>query len=143
MSTTTTVLSEVFSFMATRKQLLIDGKWQDAASGKTFKVENPANGDDIAEVAYGDKTDIDLAVKSARKAFDTGAWGKTSASARAKMLWKLADLIDTHATELAQLESLDNGKSCGVAKAADVPLASEIFRSIACKRSSRLKSPYI
>jgi phenylacetaldehyde dehydrogenase len=111
--------------------MLIDGQWVAAQSGKTFDVFNPATGEVLARVAEGDRTDIDRAVKAARKAFESGQWSKMTASARSKLLWKLADLIEANADELAQLESLDNGKPVAVAKGADVPLAAELFRYMA------------
>jgi phenylacetaldehyde dehydrogenase len=111
--------------------MLIDGQWVAAQSGKLFDVFNPATGEVLARVAEGDRADIDRAVKAARAAFESGPWHTMTASARARLMWKLADLIDAHTDELAQLESLDNGKAFGVAKAADVPLAAELFRYMA------------
>src|SRR5574337_527527 len=90
-------------------QLLIDGKWQDAISGKRFETLNPATGEAITAVAEADKADIDLAVKAARKAFEEGPWPKMNASERGRLLNRLADLIEAHKEELAALESLDNG----------------------------------
>src|SRR5581483_3974853 len=75
--------------------------------------------------------DIDLAVKAARKAFDEGAWRKMTASERGRLMWKLGDLIEQHLEEFAYLESLDNGKPLTVARAADVPLAIDLFRYMA------------
>ena len=75
--------------------------------------------------------DIDAAVKAARNAFDNGPWRRMTPSERGKLMWKLADLIDAHTEELAQLESLDNGKPLAVARAADVPLAADILRYFA------------
>lgn len=79
----------------------------------------------------GDRTDIDLAVAAARRAFDTGAWGRISPSDRGKFLWKLADLVERDLEELAELESLDNGKPFAVARVADLPLAVDMFRYMA------------
>ena len=81
-----------------------------AVSGKTFATLNPATGEAICQVAEGDKADVDLAVKAARKAFETGPWPKMSAGERGRLLNKLADLIEENKEELAALESLDNGK---------------------------------
>src|SRR3954469_2222565 len=99
--------------------LLINGKWQDSVSGKTFETINPATGEVICNVAEGDKADIDLAVAAARKAFESGPWPKMSAAERGRLLNKLADLIEQNADELARLESLDNGKPIRDAQAAD------------------------
>jgi len=120
--------SSVTGFVAKTGKLLINGKWVEAASGKTFATYNPATGEVLANVAEGAKEDIDRAVKAARAAFETGPWSKISASERGRLLWKLADLLEKHTEEFAQLESLDNGKPLKVARAADVPLAVDHFR---------------
>src|SRR5208337_1649124 len=91
-------------------KLLINNKWVDAASGKTFPTINPSTGEVIAHVAEADAADVDKAVAAARAAFDRGAWRKMSAAGRGVLMNKLADLIEKHADELAQLEALDNGK---------------------------------
>src|SRR5207248_1510995 len=103
----------------------------NAASGKTFPSYNPATGEVLAQVAEGDRTDIDLAVRAARYAFDQGPWRRMTASERGRMIWKLADLLEQHTEEFAYLESLDNGKPLTVARAADVPLAVDLFRYMA------------
>src|SRR6478672_9246703 len=121
----------VKSFVKERRKLLIDGKWVDAASGKTFPVENPATGEVIADAAEGDKKDVDRAVKAARRAFESGAWPRLSPSDRGRLVWKLGDLILENLEELAELESLDNGKPITVARAADVPLAADLFHYMA------------
>src|SRR5580698_4028561 len=88
------------------QQMLIDGRWVNSVSGKTFATTNPATGETICQVAEGDKADIDLAVKAARKAFETGDWPKMSAAERGRLLYKLADAIEAHQDELARLETL-------------------------------------
>src|SRR5437870_11730665 len=103
------------------RPLLIGGKWVDSVSGKTFPTVNPATGETICQVAEGDKADVDLAVKAARKAFETGPWPKMNASERGRLLHKLADLIEQHQEELAALETLDNGKPLRDSVAADLP----------------------
>src|SRR5271167_1920403 len=131
MATATQVVpltDNVSRFVAKTRQMFINGKWVDAASGKTFPTYNPATGDVLANVAEGDKEDINRAVAAARAAFDSGPWSKATPSKRAKLMWKLADLIEKHAEEFAQLESLDNGKPVNVARAADVPGTVEMFR---------------
>src|SRR5919201_2976979 len=90
--------------------LFIGGRWLDSVSGKTFATTNPATGETICQVAEGDRADVDLAVKAARKAFEEGPWRKMSARERGRLLNKLADLIEKNQDELATLESLDNGK---------------------------------
>src|SRR6516225_12087598 len=104
------------------QMLLIGGKWQPSASGKTFPTTNPATGEVICQVAEGDKADVDLAVKAARRAFEDGPWPKMNASERGRLLNRLADLIEQKSEELAALESLDNGKPYCDSAAADVPL---------------------
>ena len=111
--------------------MLIDGKLVSASSGKTFPVYNPATGEVICEVPEGDHVDVDKAVHAARRAFDSGAWSSVSPSQRGQLLWKLADLLEKHTDEFAELESLDNGKPVSVARVADVPLAVDLFRYMA------------
>jgi phenylacetaldehyde dehydrogenase len=121
----------VTRYVAKTRQMLINGKWVDAASGKTFPTYNPATGEVLANVAEGDKEDINRAVAAARAAFDTGPWSKITPSQRGKLIWKLADLIEQHAEEFAQLESLDNGKPLAIARIADIPGTIDMFRYMA------------
>jgi phenylacetaldehyde dehydrogenase len=119
------------NFLGRRSQLLIDGKLVDSASGKTFPVFNPSTGHLLAHVAEGEAEDIDRAVKAARRAFDDGPWSRTSPAERGKLLWRLADLLEQHAEEFAQLESIDNGKPVAMARIADIPGSIELFRYMA------------
>ena len=119
--------SPVTQFIGQPRKLFIDGKWVSAQSGKTFAVENPATGEEIARVAEGDKADIDIAVKAARRAYESGAWPSMTPSARGRLIHRIGDLILEHLDEFAELESLDNGKPVSVARAADVPLAADMF----------------
>ncbi len=91
--------------------LFIGGKWLDAVSNKTFPAINPATGETICQVAEGDKADIDLAVKAARKALESGPWKKMDAVDRGRLMFKLADLIEKEAGELAILEAHNCGKT--------------------------------
>jgi phenylacetaldehyde dehydrogenase len=127
---TVTLDRDVEAFVATPRQLFINGQWRDAASGKTFETPNPATGETLARVAEGDVEDINRAVRAARKAFE-GPWGAMTPSERGRLIWRIGDLILEHADELAQLESLDNGKPFAVARAADVPLAADLFHYMA------------
>ena len=111
-------------------QLFIDGKWVDAESGKTFTTPNPATGATLAEVAEGDKADIDKAVAAARKAFD-GKWSKLSARDRGRMIYKLAQLIESRIPELAALETADNGKPIKETTYVDLPQVVENFEYFA------------
>jgi aldehyde dehydrogenase (NAD+) len=106
----------------------IGGKWIPAVSGKTFETIHPATEEVICEVAEGDKEDVNLAVEAAREAFDTGPWSKIDARDRGHFLNRLADLIEEESEELAALETLDNGKPIGDARAADIPLVIDCLR---------------
>jgi phenylacetaldehyde dehydrogenase len=118
-------------FISKKHQMLINGKWVDSASGKKFPTYNPATGEVLAEIAEGDREDINRAVSAARAAFDTGPWRKMTPSERGQLIWKLADLLEENLEEFAEVESLDNGKPLKVARAADVPLAVDLFRYMA------------
>jgi phenylacetaldehyde dehydrogenase len=121
----------VSSFVSQTRKMLINGKWVEAASGKTFDTYNPATGEVLARIAEGDREDINRAVKAARAAFETGRWSQLTASERGRLIWKLADLLEENLEEFAELESLDNGKPLKIARAADVPLAVDLFRYMA------------
>jgi aldehyde dehydrogenase (NAD+) len=110
-------------------KLFIGGKWVDATDGKTFKSYNPSNGEFLATCAEAGKEDVDLAVKAAKKAFET--WKDVSPQERAAMLLKIADLIDANNERLAMIETLDNGKPIRETSAIDVPLSSDHFRYFA------------
>ncbi|HVF68112.1 MAG TPA: aldehyde dehydrogenase family protein [Pyrinomonadaceae bacterium] len=111
-------------------QLFIDGKWVDAESGKTFTTPNPATGATLAEVAEGDKADIDKAVAAARRAFE-GAWSKVSARDRGRMMYKLAQLIESKISDLAAIETADNGKPIKETTYVDLPQVVENFEYFA------------
>jgi len=123
--------NSVAEFLSKPRKMFINNQWVDSASGKTFPVYNPATGEVLAKVAEGDREDINRAVKAARKAFDSGPWNDMTASERGRLIWKLGDLLEQHAEEFSQLESLDNGKPLSVARAADIPLAIDLFRYMA------------
>src|ERR1700722_6599932 len=129
MATATTAMEPNVKISATK--LLINGQWVSSASGKTFPTINPSTGQVITQVAEADAPDVDKAVSAARAAFEKGAWRKMSASQRGILMYKLADLIEKHTDELAQLEALDNGKPYYVAKAADVALTVACYRYFA------------
>jgi phenylacetaldehyde dehydrogenase len=125
------ISSFVARFLSSPKRMLIDDNWVGALSGKTFEIKNPATGDTIAHVAEGDKADIDRAVEAARRAFESGPWSAMTPSERSKILWRIGDLLSKYADELAELESLNNGKLVSVARVADVPLSADIFHYMA------------
>jgi phenylacetaldehyde dehydrogenase len=122
---------KVKTFLGREHKLLIGGKWIAARAGKSFETYDPGTGRVIARVAEGEAADIDLAVQAARAAFDGGAWGRVTASDRGRMIWKLGDLIEQHAAELAELETLNNGKPLASALRGDVPLSADMFRYMA------------
>jgi len=111
-----------------RHQLFVDGAWRDAASGETFETVSPRDGSVLAHVARGADADIDLAVRSGRRAFDDGRWSRLAPGDRKAVLLRLADLIDAHVEELALTDALDGGKLIGDTLGVDVPGSAAIFR---------------
>ena len=109
-------------------KLLIDNRWVDAASGRTFATVNPSTGEEICQVAEADAEDVDRAVRAARHAFERGPWRNMPASERGRLLLRLAELIESHSSELARLEALDNGKPVSVATAVDVAKTAACYR---------------
>ena len=119
-------------FLAEPKKLLIGGEWKDAADGRTFESLDPATGEAIAQVAQAGPQDVDAAVRAARTAFADGSpWRKLPAAGREQLLKALADLVEEHAQELAELESLDNGKPLTYARQIDIGLTTSHFRYFA------------
>ena len=125
------ILPEVAAWLGRPKHNLIGGKWVPAASGKAFDVFNPADASVIARVPDSEREDISRAVAAARRAFDSGPWRRMTPSERGRLVWRIGDLILEHADELAELESLDNGKPRAVARVADVPLTADLFHYMA------------
>lgn len=110
-------------------QLFINGEWRDASDGATIKTYNPATGEVLAEISDASKEDVDEAVNSGRKAFES--WSKTTPVERANILNKIADIITENAEHLATVESMDNGKPIRETLGADIPLAADHFRYFA------------
>ena len=123
--------SAATKYLAKKHKLLIDGKWVDAKSGKTFEVEDPATQEIIAHVPAGDKADIDAAVAAARRALETGPWSRILPDKRSRLVWRLGDLLEQHADEFAELEALDNGKPVTNARRDDVQGSINMFRYMA------------
>jgi phenylacetaldehyde dehydrogenase len=119
------------AFLGRAGKMLIDGQWVSAASGETFDAIDPATEQVICKVAAGDKADVDKAVRAARKAFEDSAWSRMRPVERERLLLKLADLIEQNLEELAQLESLDNGKPVFFARIVDVAGTVDFFRYMA------------
>jgi aldehyde dehydrogenase (NAD+) len=109
-------------------QLLIDGKFVNSASGKTFDTFNPATEEKIASIQEAGKEDVELAVRAARKAFDQGPWRRMAASERGRLINKLADLIEKNFDELSALEALDTGKTVNSARKNDIPIVIKTLR---------------
>src|SRR6266478_22810 len=108
-------------------QLLIDGQWVEGA--KKFDTINPATGEILTQIAEGSSADVDRAVDAARRAFQdrNGPWRKLSASERGRLIWKLADLIEKNIEELAELETLDNGKPIFESRYVDMPMVVDVL----------------
>ncbi len=119
---------KVEKFLQGTKKLYINGQFVESKSGKTFNSYNPATGEVLATVYEAQAEDIDEAVKAARKAFDEGPWSKMNPAERSRLMYKLADLMEENKEELAQLETLDNGKPIRETTHADIPLAIEHMR---------------
>ncbi len=115
-------------FLSRRHQLFIDGKWVPAQSAETLTVLDPSTGKPLAEVAAGDRADVDLAVRAARGAFQSGPWPSMSHAERGRRISRLADLIERDADEIALLESLDGGNPLRSTRHVDVAMAIESLR---------------
>jgi acyl-CoA reductase-like NAD-dependent aldehyde dehydrogenase len=113
------------------QHLLIDGKRQAAITGETFEVLNPATGETLARVARANAADVDLAVSSARRAFENRVWRQMSANDRTNLLLRLADLIEKEADDLAVLECLNNGKPAHLTRLVEVEGSIKTFRYFA------------
>ncbi len=119
---------KVKKFLEGKKELFINGEFVPSSSGREFEVYNPATEEVLANVSEAQADDIDKAVSAARVAFEEGEWPKLSAAERSHLIYKFADLIEKNREELAQLESLDNGKPYSVALADDIDGTAEHFR---------------
>lgn len=118
-------------FLKADKRLLIGGKWLAAQSGKTFDTIDPSNGKTLAKLPLAGKSDVDAAVSAAKAALTSGAWPSMTPNERGKILWKMAELIEANIDELAELETLDQGKPLYVGRWAEIPGAAEQFRFFA------------
>lgn len=123
-------------------KLLIDGRWCDAADGKTIAVYDPATEEKIADIAAASAADIDRAVKAAHRTFESSAWQRMRPLDRGRLLERLALLVERDAEELARLETLDNGKPYGVSRNVDMKFAVDALRYYA-GWSSKMAGEYI
>ncbi len=109
-------------------QLLINGEWVDSADRSRTTLVNPASEETLCEVATATPQDVETAVASSRAAFDSGPWSKLDGGARAKLLWKVADLVERDATEMARLETMNQGKPIFESSKIEVPFVASLFR---------------
>lgn len=123
--------AKVAAFLKRGHRLLIGGEWVEPAESAQIAVFDPATGEQIAAVAAAGPADVDRAVAAAREAFERGPWRRMSGASRAKLIWTLSDLLLLHADELAELETLDNGKPQHDTRAVDLPVSSEMLRYFA------------
>ena len=119
-SQTVRPLDSVTAFLGRQHGLYIDGAWVAARGEGSLPVYNPATGTQIAATADADASDVDRAVQSAHKAFTSGVWSRRLPAERERILLRYADLLEQHAEELAQLETLEQGKSIAIARAFEV-----------------------
>jgi acyl-CoA reductase-like NAD-dependent aldehyde dehydrogenase len=124
-------------------RLLIDGQWQEASTGARFDVVNPADGSTIGSASEASRADVDAAVAAAQRAGDDASWKALSPAARARILWRIGDLIDANADELARLETLDQGQPYSVSRNINIPNAAEHFRYYAgwCTKIEGVTTP--
>ncbi|KXU38383.1 aldehyde dehydrogenase [Ventosimonas gracilis] len=124
----TTDFHQVAKALSFETRAFIDGKYVNAASGKTFATVNPATGRELAQVASCADEDVDRAVSAARRAFEAGSWSRMAPRERKKILLKFADLIEANLGELALLETLDCGKPISDSNEVDLPDTIETLR---------------
>ncbi|SBS73641.1 putative aldehyde dehydrogenase DhaS [uncultured Microbacterium sp.] len=130
--TETALLPQVADFLRSPRRLLIDGEWRDAADGRTFSSIDPGTEAVAATVAQAGVADIDAAVAAARRAFEDGSdWSRFTPRRRARLLWQMADLLESRAEEFAQIEAVDSGKPFAAVRDGDVQTAAELFRYFA------------
>ena len=131
MKTSGVVSDATRAFLAAPKKMLIGADWVDAADGTRFDVRDPATGEVFTQVPAGAAPDIDRAVRAARAAFEGGAWAAASPAQRERLLLALADKVEANAQQLAEIESLDNGKSVMLARHVDMAMAVDFLRYMA------------
>lgn len=109
-------------------RMLIGADWADAASEHVMQAIDPATGAILGTFPEAGSIDVERAVAAARQSFDAALWRGMTPAARGKILWRIGELIDAHIEELAELETLDQGKPIGIARYAEIPGAAEQFR---------------
>ena len=117
--------------LARKPALFINNEWVNSTHGATVVVEDPSTGAEIARIVDASNADVDRAVTAARAAFDDGRWSNLPPGKRERIINKLADCIEAHAAEFAELEAIDNGKPVGMATVVDIPAAADHLRYMA------------
>ncbi|MFK7733036.1 MAG: aldehyde dehydrogenase, partial [Pseudomonadales bacterium] len=128
MSQTYEISDAVKSRLASEQHLLLDGSWQAASDGSSTPVYDPSSGSEMTRAAAATEADAEAAVQAARRSFDDASWRGLTPSARAKVLWRVADLLEEHGDEIAELEMLDAGKPYAGARHGEIPFAADCFR---------------
>nr|WP_290566995.1 aldehyde dehydrogenase family protein [Algiphilus sp.] len=118
----------VTRFLKGPLKMLIGGEWVDAQSGETIDVFDPATGERLGAVPSAGEADVDKAVRAARTAFESGPWRSMQPAERGRIVWRIGELLLENAAELAEIESIDNGKPAAIAQAADIPIAADVFQ---------------
>lgn len=131
MTQTIKISNKVAAFLKGTKKLFINGEFVESSSGKTFETYNPANGEVLAYVSEAQAEDVDKAVTAAKRAFEEGPWSRMSAADRGRLMYKLAELIEKNKQELAEIDTLDNGKPINEVLGNDIPNAVGQFQYFA------------
>lgn len=119
---------EVTRYLCETRPLLVDGRWIGQTTGGLLEIVDPATGAGVARAAAAGRREVDAAVAAARRTFDDGTWRRLTPAARARVLWHVGELIEAHGEELAQLETLENGKPYLGMRDGEIPFAAECFR---------------
>jgi phenylacetaldehyde dehydrogenase len=117
--------------LARKPALFIDNQWVTSTHGATLAVEDPSTGQEVSRIVDASDADVDRAVAAARAAFDDGRWSNLPPNKRERIMQKLADLLEAHAAEFAELEAIDNGKPVGMASMVDIPASIDHIRYMA------------
>jgi phenylacetaldehyde dehydrogenase len=126
-----TPLNDVAAFLESQSGLFIGGEWREGRSNKRIAVFNPATGEQIASIVNANEQDVDDAVRNAHAAFESGVWSRLSPAERERRLLRFADLIEQNAEPLAQLETLNQGKSINISRHVDIGGAPAYIRYVA------------
>jgi len=121
----------VADFLKRKPRLLIGGEWVDAKSTQRVSVYDPATGKEISSIPDSGQADVDRAVAAARQALEKGPWADMLPAQREALLWRLSDLVEKNAAELAEIESINNGKTKFMASIIDIPGTRDYFRYMA------------